>query len=824
MSEQTTHDEQLDEQPLEQPLEQRTNEERVLPLVVLGEMVIMPRIPVPLQVGKGKSYRAMERAMEGDREVLLIFVSESEIEGYKGSQPQTLPQVGVIAKLEEFLKLPDDTVRIILEGIERAEINECIQSDPFYMVRCTPHPDEDPEGTNVEALVTEVKSQVEEIISFMPEVSQEAVAFVQRIDQPGHLADIVAYGPAFDFEDRLELLNTLDPVERLQKVQVELSQQLELLRLRAKIQSDTKDALDQSQKEYFLREQMKAIRRELGEDDLDEDPIDELKRKIAELQAPDYVKEAATHELKRLIQQGLSSPEAGVIRTYIDWILSLPWAKEEQQPISLNDAKQVLDEDHYGLEKVKERLLEYLAVRKLAGTKMRSPILCLVGPPGVGKTSLGKSIARSLGRAFVRASLGGVRDEAEIRGHRRTYIGAMPGRIVQSIKTAKSNQPVFILDEIDKLGADYRGDPTSALLEVLDPEQNSTFSDHYLEIPFDLSQVVFIATANQLDPIPGPLRDRMEIIELGGYTEDEKLEIAKGFLVPKQREFHGLQTDQMTVTDAALLKIIREYTREAGVRNLEREIAALCRKVARKVADAGDTPVQTLIDESDLPVYLGPEKFSFGLAEQQDEVGVATGVAWTPTGGDILSFEVLPLRGKGELRLTGQLGDVMKESAQAALSYARFRADELGISQTYFDEHAIHIHVPEGAVPKDGPSAGITLTTALVSAATGIPVRRDVAMTGEITLRGRVLPIGGLKEKTMAAHRAGIKTFILPKENVKDIVELPQKVRDELQLIPVETMDEVLKIALTRSAASERPTPITPKNPKSGKRATPPSA
>ncbi|HEY0605842.1 MAG TPA: endopeptidase La [Herpetosiphonaceae bacterium] len=816
MSEQTMHD--------EQPVEERTTEERVLPLVVLGEMVIMPRIPVPLQVGKGKSYRAMERAMEGDREVLLIFVSESEIEGYKGSEPQQLPQVGVIAKLEEFLKLPDDTVRIILEGMERAEISECIQSEPFYMVRCTPRPDTEVEGPTIDALVSEVKSQVEEIISFMPEVSQEAVAFVQRIDHPGHLADIVAYGPAFDFEDRLELLNMLDPAERLQKVQMELSQQLELLRLRAKIQSDTKDALDQSQKEYFLREQMKAIRRELGEDDLDEDPIDELKRKIAELNAPDYVKEAATHELKRLIQQGLSSPEAGVIRTYIDWILSLPWAKEEQQPISLSEAKNVLDEDHYGLEKVKERLLEYLAVRKLAGTKMRSPILCLVGPPGVGKTSLGKSIARSLGRSFVRASLGGVRDEAEIRGHRRTYIGAMPGRIVQSIKTAKSNQPVFILDEIDKLGADYRGDPTSALLEVLDPEQNSTFSDHYLEIPFDLSQVIFIATANQLDPIPGPLRDRMEIIELGGYTEDEKLEIAKGFLVPKQREFHGLQPEQMTVTEAALFKIIREYTREAGVRNLEREIAALCRKVARKVADATDK-VEAVIDAGDVAEYLGPEKFSFGLAEQQDEIGVATGVAWTPTGGDILSFEVLPLRGKGELRLTGQLGDVMKESAQAAMSYARFRADELGIPQTYFDEHAIHIHVPEGAVPKDGPSAGITLTTALVSAMTGIPVRRDVAMTGEITLRGKVLPIGGLKEKTMAAHRAGIKTFILPKENVKDIVELPQKVRDELQLIPVETMDEVLKIALAKAlAGTEHKQPLAPKSAKSSKRATPPSA
>ncbi|CAA9233739.1 MAG: ATP-dependent protease La Type I [uncultured Chloroflexia bacterium] len=772
-------------------------QERTLPLVVLGEMVIMPGIPVPLQVGTGKSYRAMEEAMEGDREVLLIFVSEEEIEGYKGSERQQLPPVGVIAKLEEFLKLPDDTVRIILAGRVRAEILECVQSEPFYRVRCQPRPDAEVQGTEAEALITEVKGQVEEIISYMPDVSQEAVAFVQRIDQPGHLADVVAYGPAFEFEDRLELLNTLDPMERLHKVQVELSHQLELLRLRAKIQSDTKDALDQSQKEYFLREQMKAIRRELGEDEFDEDPVDELKRKVLELKAPDYVKEAATHELKRLIQQGMNSPEAGVIRTYLDWILALPWEREEQQPISLPEAEKVLDEDHFGLEKVKERLLEYLAVRKLAGAKMRSPILCFVGPPGVGKTSLGKSIARALGRQFVRASLGGVRDEAEIRGHRRTYIGAMPGRILQSIKTAKSNQPVFILDEIDKLGADFRGDPTSALLEVLDPEQNGTFSDHYLEIAFDLSQVIFIATANQLDPIPMPLRDRMEIIEIGGYTEDEKLEIAKGFLVRKQREFHGLQAEQFVVTDAALLKLIREYTREAGVRNVEREIAALCRKAARKVAEeTAEAPVSVLVDEGNLTEMLGPERFSFGLMEDSDEVGVATGVSWSPTGGDILSVEVLPLRGKGELRLTGQLGSVMQESAQAALSYVRFRADELGVPQSYFDDHAIHIHVPEGAVPKDGPSAGITVTTALVSAMTGRPVRKDVAMTGEITLRGRVLPIGGLKEKTLAAHRAGIKTFILPKENVKDIVELPEKVRNELKLIPVDHMDQVLTIAL----------------------------
>jgi ATP-dependent Lon protease len=774
--------------------------ERELPLVVLGEMVIMPHMTVPLQVGQGKSYRAMEQAWEEDQEVLLIFVSESEIESYKSGQPQHLPPVGVVARLEEFIKLPDGTVRIILEGLTRASIRATIQSEPFYRVRCLMLSDSEPVGMEVEALMDTVKQQVDEFVDHLGEVPQDAVAFVQRIDKPGHLADIVTYAPAFEFAERIEILNALDPVERLRKAYLLLARQLELLKLRQKIQQDTKEVLDQSQREYFLREQMRVIRRELGEDEDSDDPIDELRRKIAELKAPDYVKEQATHELKRLAQQGMNSPEAGVIRTYLDWLLNLPWAEEEMQEISISQAQTVLDEDHYGLEKVKERLLEYLAVRKLAGNKMRSPILCFVGPPGVGKTSLGRSIARALGRPFVRTSLGGIRDEAEIRGHRRTYIGALPGRIVQGMKTAKSRYPVYILDEVDKVGQDFRGDPTSALLEVLDPEQNNTFSDHYLEIPYDLSQVVFIATANQLDPIPGPLRDRMEIIEIGGYTEDEKLGIAQGFLVRKQREFHGLTPEQFQITDAAVQKLVREYTREAGVRNLERELASLCRKVARKVAAASDNdaePAGYVIDADDIASYLGPERFSFGLAEEQDEVGVATGVYWSPTGGDTLSIEVLPVRGKGTLQLTGQLGDVMKESAQAALSYARYRADQLGIDPNYFEEHSIHVHVPEGAVPKDGPSAGITLTTALISAMTGRPVRRDVAMTGEVTLRGKVLPIGGLKEKTLAAHRAGIKTFILPKDNAKDIVELPQKVRDDLQLIPVSSMDEVLKIALT---------------------------
>lgn len=857
-----------------------TSRERELPLVVLGEMVIMPHMTVPLQVGQGKSYRAMEHAWEGDHEVLLIFVSENEIEGYKSNQTQQLPPIGVIAKLMEFMKLPDGTVRIILEGLQRAQIKGAVQSDPFYCVRCSPIRDPEVGGMEIQALMETVKQQVDEFVDHLGEVPQEAVAFVHRIERPGYLADIVTWGPAFEFRDRLDILNTLDPAERLRKTYLILARRLELLKLRHKIQQDTKEVLDQSQREYFLREQMRVIRRELGEDEEGDDPIDELRRKVADLEAPEYAKNQALHEIKRLAQQGMNSPESGVIRTYLDWILNLPWGEEKFPEISLIEAQRVLDADHFGLEKVKERILEFLAVRKLAGSKMRSPILCFVGPPGVGKTSLGRSIARALGRQFVRTSLGGIRDEAEIRGHRRTYIGAMPGRVIQSMKTAKSRSPVYMLDEIDKVGMDFRGDPTSALLEVLDPEQNSAFSDHYLEIPYDLSKVIFIATANQLDPIPVPLRDRMEVIEIGGYTEDEKLGIARGFLVPKQREFHGLKEDQLAITEEATFKLVRNYTREAGVRNLERELATICRKVARKVAasmdaleehpplsmsftiDANDKakvvsdaapsirsdrdhlvsfPVETegvvalvntksilekedvsqaseateaqvaelenpaeaqasvelsfKIDAEDIVTYLGPERFNYGIVEDFDAVGVATGVAWTPSGGDILSIEVLPVLGKGTLQLTGQLGEVMRESAQAAMSYARSRADQLGLDVKYFEEHSFHIHVPEGAVPKDGPSAGITLTTALISAMTGKAVRRDVAMTGEITLRGKVLGIGGLKEKTLAAHRAGIKTFILPKENVKDISELPEKVRQDLILIPVASMEEVLKIA-----------------------------
>ena len=767
------------------------------PLVVLGEMVIMPQMTVPLQIGQGKSFRALEVAWEAQQPVLLIFVPEEVIEKYKSGTPPPLPTVGVTARLEEFMKLPDGTARIILEGQQRAHIDELLQKEPHYQVRAHVISDEVVLNMDVEALMETVKQQVDDFVDHLGEVPQEAVAFVRRIDAPGHLADIVTYAPAFDFKERLAVLTELDPVARLHIVHRMLARHLELMKIRQKIQLDTKEILDQGQKEYFLREQIRVIRRELGEDDELDDPVDELKKKIQAMVAPEYVRDQAMHEYRRLAQQGQGSPEAGVIRTYIDWLMALPWNMEELAAIHMHDAQRILDEDHYGLEKVKERILEYIAVRKLVGTKMRSPILCLVGPPGVGKTSLGRSVARALDRKFVRVSLGGVRDEAEIRGHRRTYIGAMPGRVIQGMKSAKSRAAVFVLDEIDKVGQDFRGDPTSALLEVLDPEQNSAFSDHYLEIPFDLSQVVFVATANQLDTIPAPLRDRMEIIEMSGYTEEEKLGIATRFLMPKQREAHGLTAESIIITDAALLAVIQAYTRESGVRSLEREIATICRKVARRVADLEvETPPLTHVDVDQVKDYLGVPRYSYDLAELQDEVGVATGAAWTSVGGETLSIEVLSFKGKGAFQLTGQLGDVMKESAHAAMSYARAHADEFGVPGTFFDDHIIHIHVPEGAVPKDGPSAGITMTTALISAMTGRKVRRDVAMTGEVTLRGKVLPIGGLKEKTLAAHRAGIKTFILPFANTKDIAELPQRIRDELELIPVSSMDEVLRIAL----------------------------
>jgi ATP-dependent Lon protease len=630
-------------------------------------------------------------------------------------------------------------------------------------------------------------------------VPPEAAVAARNITEPGLLADMVAYSPDMSTEQRQELLETIDIADRLKLVTDFLARQIEILELKGKIQSEVKSEMDKTQREYILREQLKAIQRELGEDDPQQAEINELREKIEQAGMPEEIKARATKEIDRMSRIPSASPEVGVIRTYVDWLISLPWNVETDDQLDIKQAAQVLDEDHYGLEKIKERILEYLAVRALADT-IRSPILCFVGPPGVGKTSLGKSIAKAMGRKFVRMSLGGIHDEAEIRGHRRTYIGALPGRVVQNLKTAGSRNPVFMLDEVDKLGMDFRGDPSSALLEVLDPEQNNTFQDNYLEVPFDLSKVLFIATANLLDPIPAPLRDRMEVIQLPGYTQQEKLEIAKRFLVPKQRENHGLAPKHVEIPDATLVELIQAYTKEAGVRNLEREVANIMRKVARQVAEGRKR--KTTVDAKKLLEYLGPPRFEYGELEAEDQTGAATGLVVTETGGDVVAVEVTRMEGKEDFILTGQLGDVMKESARAALSWIRAHARELGIKQETFEKTTLHIHVPAGAIPKDGPSAGVTMATAMVSALTGIPVRKDVAMTGEITLRGRVLPIGGLKSKMLAAHLAGAGMVIFPRKNEKDLRDIPEEIRKQLKLVMADSVEQVLETALRRKPAA----------------------
>jgi ATP-dependent Lon protease len=653
---------------------------------------------------------------------------------------------------------------------------------------------EEPQHADLEAqaLMRNLVADFENASQLGKPIPQEVLLAATSIEEPGRLADFVTFHLSLKIEEKQQILEALDPKERLQKTSGYLRKELEILELGSKIQNRVKESMSKSQREYFLREQLKAIQQELGQFDEIQAEIDEYKQKIEASGMPEEVAEKALKELGRLEKMPQAAAETGVIRTYLDWLAGMPWGVSDEEKLDLIAAQEILDEDHYGLEKVKERVLEYLAVHKLTD-HMRGPILCFVGPPGVGKTSIGKSIARALNRKFIRMSLGGVRDEAEIRGHRRTYVGALPGRIIQSISQAGSNNPVFMMDEIDKVGMDFRGDPTSALLEVLDPEQNNSFQDHYLEAPFDLSDVMFITTANLLDPIPPALRDRMEVIHFPGYTEDEKLHIAKRYLVPKQLKEHGLSTKVLTITDAALKEIIRRHTREAGVRNLERQIATICRQVARKVVEGQSD--KTSVSVKAVHDYLGPEKFTFGLAEKKDEVGVATGLVWTAVGGDVIFIEATKMKGKGGLTLTGQLGDVMRESAQAAVSWIRSNAATLGIDPEFAETLDLHIHVPAAAIPKDGPSAGITMASALVSILTGAPVRRKVAMTGEITLRGRVLPIGGLKEKLLAAHRAGIKTVLIPKENARDLELLPEHVRTEMEIVPVATMDDVLKRA-----------------------------
>jgi ATP-dependent Lon protease len=775
---------------------------RVMPLVALRETVIFPEMIVPLQVGREKSVKALDQAVAGDSLIALVTQRQAEREDIESVDE--LYGVGTLAKIAQVVQAQDGTVRAIVQGQQRLRLIAFESTDAYIAARVELLRDETSADLEVQALVRTVQGQIEQYVQSGAPVPPEAAVAARNISEPGLLADMVAYSPDMTTEQRQELLETLDVVERLKLVSTFLARQVEILELKGRIQSEVKSELDKSQREYILREQLKAIQRELGEDDPQQAEVAELREKVAASGMPDAVKERALKEVDRMSRIPTASPEVGVIRTYVDWLVSLPWDKTTEDNLDIKQAAIVLDEDHYGLEKIKERILEYLSVRSLADT-IRSPILALVGPPGVGKTSLGKSVARAMGRGFVRMSLGGIHDEAEIRGHRRTYIGALPGRIIQNIKTAGSNNPVFMLDEIDKIGMDFRGDPSSALLEVLDPEQNNTFADNYLEVPFDLSRVLFIATGNLVDPIPMALRDRMEIINLPGYTQREKAEIGKRFLVPKQLANHGLKPRHVEITDAAMTTLVQSYTHEAGVRNLEREIASVMRKIARAVAEG--RAAKTVVNPRKLNELLGPTRFEYGELEPEDQVGAATGLVVTEVGGDVVAVEVTRMEGKEDFVLTGQLGDVMRESARAGQSWIRANAARLGIERELFEKYTMHIHVPAGAIPKDGPSAGITMVTAMVSSLTGIPVRKDVAMTGEITLRGRVLPIGGLKSKILAAHLSGARVVILPKRNEKDLRDIPEEVRSQMRLVMVESMDQVLAAALRRKPRPQKSSP-----------------
>jgi ATP-dependent Lon protease len=773
---------------------------QVLPLVALRDTVIFPEMIVPLQVGRDRSVKALDRAVRASQPVALITQRSSEQEEIDSADE--LYSIGTLAKIAQVIRLQDGTIRAIVQGQKRIRLLDLLQADPHLEARVEVIEGQEEDKTlEVEALMASVQGQIEQYVTSGASVPPEVAVAARNISDPGLLADMVAYSPEMSTEQRQELLETLDVSERLRLVGGFLAKQIEVLELKGRIQSEVKSEMDKTQREYILREQMKAIQKELGEDDPGVAEANELREKVEQSAMPDDVKEKALKEVDRLSRIPSASPEQGVIRTYVDWLVSLPWGVETEDNLDLDEAEKVLNEDHWGLEKPKERIVEYMAVRKLA-EKIRSPILLFVGPPGVGKTSLGKSIARAMGRKFQRMSLGGIHDEAEIRGHRRTYIGALPGRVIQNIKTAGSANPVFMLDEIDKVGMDFRGDPSSALLEVLDPEQNFSFQDNYLEVPFDLSKVLFIATANMLDTIPPALRDRMEVIMLPGYTQLERVRIAERFLVPKQLEAHGLTDKQLRFEEAALVRMIQAFTREAGVRNLEREIANIARKVARRVA--GDGKVKVVVKADELEEYLGPARFEYGELESEDQIGMVTGLVVSDAGGEIVQVEATRMEGKDEFILTGQLGNVMQESARAGMSYVRARTKELGIEPGAFEKRTMHIHVPAGATPKDGPSAGVTMATAMASLLTGKPVRRDMAMTGEITLRGRVLPIGGLKQKLLAAHLAGVKSVLIPKRNEKDLVDVPDEVRQQLRIVPVENMDEVLAEALIdapRSAA-----------------------
>ncbi len=762
-----------------------------LPLLPIRDIVVFPYMVLPLFVGREMSIKAIETALEGNR---MIFLASQKDINVENPSPSDIYSIGTVGVIMRMLKLPDGRIKILVQGVTRAKTIKFLQKEPFYQVEIKPFSEQPaPVTIETEALMRNVKEQLERLVSFGKVILPDIMVVIENVDDPGKLADLAVANMGLKVEQAQEILEIIDPVARIRRINEALSKEIELLSMQQKIQADVRGEIDRTQREYFLREQLKAIQRELGETDDRSEEIRELREKVKAAKMPEKAEKEAEKQIRRLERMHPEAAEASMTRAYIEWLVELPWSKSTKDNLDLKAAQKVLEEDHYDLEKVKERIIEYLSVRKLKD-KMKGPILCFVGPPGVGKTSLGRSIARALGREFVRISLGGVRDEAEIRGHRRTYVGALPGRIIQGIKSAGSNNPVFMLDEIDKIGADFRGDPAAALLEVLDPEQNNSFSDHYIALPFDLSNVMFITTANMTDPIPAALKDRMEIIPLSGYTEHEKLGIARSYLIPRQLKEHGITEKHIEIQDKTILSIIQLYTREAGVRNLEREIAHLCRKVARKVAE-GETGRFTITPQN-LHKYLGVPKHLPEEERKKDEVGVVTGLAWTETGGDVLYIEATTMRGKGNLTLTGHLGDVMKESAHAALTYVRSKAKELGIRDDIFKKTDVHIHVPAGAIPKDGPSAGVTMATALASVFTNSPVRKDIAMTGEVTLRGRVLPIGGLKEKTLAARRSGIRTMIIPKQNEKDLDDIPKNIRKDMKFIFAETMDDVIATAL----------------------------
>ena len=766
---------------------------RIIPLLPLRGILVFPYMIIHLDVGREKSISALEESMVHDRQIMLATQKEAQNDA---PNPEDVFTFGTVAEIKQLLKLPGGTIRVLVEGLHRAEILSYVEMDPFYKVEIEEFDEAEVKTPEIEALTRTAIHQFEQWVKLSKKIPPETLVSVVVVEEPGRLTDLIASHLALKIEDKQALLDAVDIKERLSKLCEILGREMEILELEKRINVRVRKQMEKTQKEYYLREQLKAIQKELGEKDDRTAEAEEYRERLNKAELPQEVADKVNKEIERLEKMPPMAAESAVIRTYLDWLLALPWDEETTDNLDIEVAENILNEDHYGLEKVKERILEYLSIRKLT-EKMKGPILCLVGPPGVGKTSLARSIARSMGRKFVRVSLGGVRDEAEIRGHRRTYVGALPGRIIQGIRNADSKNPVFLLDEIDKMSADFRGDPSAALLEVLDPEQNNTFSDHYVELPFDLSHVLWVVTANVMHNIPRPLLDRMEVISIAGYTEEEKIQISKRYLIPKQMRDHGLSDKQIVFSEGTLQKVISDYTREAGVRNLERNIAGLCRKVARQIVQNKRTNIK--LTAQNLHTLLGAPKYRRRQAESVAQVGVTTGLAWTEVGGEVLHTEVSVMKGKGKLLLTGQLGEVMRESAQAGFTYIRTRTKELGIDEEFYEKNDIHIHLPEGAIPKDGPSAGITMAAAMVSALTGKAVRNDIAMTGEITLRGRVLPVGGIKEKVLAAHRVGIKTVILPKENQRDIDEIPPNVKRNLEFLLVEHMDEVLEYALVKA-------------------------